>query len=506
MQHQGYKPVDRAYSSPPYLPSKDSGRSKRYRKYRFLLLLFAVLFVCLAIGGLYLGKAYMSVRLYWDVIAPNITIDDINMEGLTRDEAFSAIMENVEKRQGQWTLSVEYNGHTYITLDYATLGIVTDVEQVKNLINKAWAYAHTGNIFERKRDLDLLNTKTVEEYTTQSSSNDSQLDGILDIISKDIARDPIDAAVISFDPNAEEPFTIRDEIYGLMLHTDDVKTTVYRMSASAQSGRLELEPEKITPAVTRADIMKTVALISKGTTPVDKNSTENRTNNIRVAFAKINGTILNVGEKFSFNSKVGWRTFENGFFEAVEYAYGELVMGVGGGVCQASTTVYLAAVCGGLQIIDRTPHSDPVSYTSFGQDATVYMTRDKKIDFIFRNNSSGPIYITAQVKPDSANSKRFTCLVRIYGQSLGENVHYRLESKETKLIPAPVEPERIKDSDAAFVVYTDQEYRVLSARDGHIVETYLQRIENGVMVSEKLISTDTYLARAERYYVGITPR
>jgi vancomycin resistance protein YoaR len=505
MQNQGYRPADRVFA-PPAPPPFVPGSPTRKKKHRFILFLAFLLLAALTVGGLYLGKIYAVVHSYQDVIGPNISVDGISLEGLTRNEAFAAVMNNVDNRQNQWSLAIAYNGHTYITLNYATLGITTDVEQVKLLIDKAWAYAHTGSMFNRKKDLDQLADKPVEEYSTQSSSNDSQLDGILDTISNDIAREPVDAEILSFDPDADEPFTISNEVYGLVLNKEELKTTVFKMSASAQPGRLELEPEKIAPKVTRADILKTVALISKGTTPIDKNSTANRSNNIRTAFSKINGTVLRAGEKFSFNSIVGWRTYENGFFEAVEYAYGELVMGIGGGVCQASTTVYLAAVCGGLQIIDRTPHSDPVSYTSLGQDATVFMTRDKKIDFVFRNNTSGSIYITAQVKPDAANSKRFVCLVRIYGPTLGENVHYRLDSREIRNIPAPVVPEEIKDTDAAYVVYTDQTYKVLSARDGHEVETYLQRIENGVMVSEKLISTDTYLARAERYYVGVTAR
>lgn len=88
-------------------------------------------------------------------------------------------------------------------------------------------------------------------------------------------------------------------------------------------------------------------------------STEERTNNIRVAFSKINGLIIPDGGKFSFNGVVGRRTEKNGFYKAIEYAYGTEVWGIGGGVCQASTTMYLAAIQAGLNITNRWPIPRP---------------------------------------------------------------------------------------------------------------------------------------------------
>ena len=85
------------------------------------------------------------------------------------------------------------------------------------------------------------------------------------------------------------------------------------------------------------------------------------------------------GEKFSFNGVVGERSIKNGFYEAVEYAYGTEVMGVGGGSCQASTTVYQAAVEAGLTITDRTPHSKEVSYASYGAGRLIWRSRTTQI-------------------------------------------------------------------------------------------------------------------------------
>jgi len=159
-----------------------------------------------------------------------------------------------------------------------------------------------------------------------------------------------------------------------------------------------LQPQMLAPNITTADVRNQVTLLHEAITPVSSASTQERTTNIRVAFSKINGLVLEPGKKFSFNNVVGARTLENGFKYAIEYVNGMEEPGIGGGVCQASTTVYLAALQSGLNIKDRTAHSDPVSYTTFGQDATVYYTRDRKIDLVFENNSPSKIYITAHVE------------------------------------------------------------------------------------------------------------
>lgn len=83
---------------------------------------------------------------------------------------------------------------------------------------------------------------------------------------------------------------------------------------------------------------------------------------------------------------------------------------------QASTTVYLAAYQGGMTILSREPHSMAVSYTEYGKDATVSDTRGREIDFSFRNESGGTVYLAAHVI--GSGRKNLQCEVRLYGPSL----------------------------------------------------------------------------------------
>ena len=144
-----------------------------------------------------------------------------------------------------------------------------------------------------------------------------------------------------------------------------------------------------------------------------------------MAFERINGKMLAAGETFSFNTIVGKRTKANGFYQAIEYAYGDQRMGYGGGVCQASTTMYLAAAKANMTILKREPHSDAVGYTDYGKDATV---SDNRIDFKFRNDTGSTIFIVATVMKDSRYDKsNKVCVVSIYGESLGTGVKYEDE-------------------------------------------------------------------------------
>lgn len=121
-------------------------------------------------------------------------------------------------------------------------------------------------------------------------------------------------------------------------------------------------------------------------------SAVNRSKNVELATKRINGTVLLPGDVFSYNGVVGSRTTANGFFNAPVYENGKSVDGIGGGVCQVSTTLYSAVLYADLEIVQRQNHSMTVGYVPLGQDATVV---DGAIDFQFKNNTDTPVRIDA---------------------------------------------------------------------------------------------------------------
>ena len=223
------------------------------------------------------------------------------------------------------------------------------------------------------------------------------------------------------------------------------------------------------------------------------------------AFDYINGYVLAPGKSFSFNNVVGERTEARGFYPAPEYVYGEHVEGYGGGVCQASTTLYQAAVCAGLQILKREPHSNKVSYTDLGKDATVYWYGKRKIDLTFRNNTDSTIYIVASVKQDASNKKRLNATVSIYGADRGD-VRYEIESEVTETLPALTKPEYRKDTNGTYVTYKDQQKSITPAKEGYVVNAYLVEYTSGELTNRKLLHTDRYEPKGEVIYVGVKDR
>ena len=275
-------------------------------------------------------------------------------------------------------------------------------------------------------------------------------------------------------------------------------------SYSHSCGEILLQPQVIYPEVTVAQLSQTVALRYRAVTEISTRSTEDRTENIRIAFGKMNGYILEPGKKFSFNKIVGRRTMENGFLPAIEYVYGLEQMGWGGGVCQASTTLYLAAAQSGMTILDREPHSMAVSYAEFGKDATVSDTKGRESDFVFRNDTDSPIYIAAHVTKSPSNKRRLICEVRIYGQSLGD-ITYQLDAQTVEVIPKPLIPETKKDKDGDYVTYIDETYTV-EGREGYVVDAYLVTYQNGHVINREKLYTDTYPAKADTVYTGVKQR
>jgi vancomycin resistance protein YoaR len=121
-----------------------------------------------------------------------------------------------------------------------------------------------------------------------------------------------------------------------------------------------------------------------------------RCSNIKLASHLIDGTVVMPGEEFSFNGVVGRRTLKAGFKVAGVYINGQHDTGVGGGICQVSTTLYNTALLSNMAIHRRSNHSLPVPYVPLGQDATVDYGN---LDLVFQNTYATPIAVTSEYHP-----------------------------------------------------------------------------------------------------------
>ena len=441
-------------------------------------------------------KAY--VKLYENRFGPGVVIDGLDVSGMDLQEGFDLLQEHFYSIQGDWSLSLTYQGHTFITLNKESIGITYDAAAFNEAVKTAYMIGKSGDV---DRDYDALRALEEKPYTVSSSGEgESLLDAYIDIIAEDIDYPPQDAYIESFNPDNNDPFVIVKERSGVCVNREAVKSRILEMAGNGETGALEIWTEPVAPAVTESEVRKSVTLLSEWTTKISSSSSESRNSNIALAFSRINGTILKNGETFSFNALAMTRTSKNGYLEAPAYAYNETVMETGGGVCQASSTLYVAALLADMQIVNRAPHSMQVNYTDYGLDATVNST-GKIIDLKFKNNRGGPVYIACHIQ---TNGNKKICSVKMYGPAFEDGVSYKVRTEEIQTIPgALMDPEIRKDKDYSHGAFYEEDMVIYKeAKDGHVVVSYLQKWQNGILLEEKQITEDTYPAQPAVWYVG----
>ncbi|MBE7089412.1 MAG: hypothetical protein E7362_01245 [Clostridiales bacterium] len=209
-------------------------------------------------------------------------------------------------------------------------------------------------------------------------------------------------------------------------------------------------------------------------------SSDERKHNIKKASESINKTLLDVGEEFSFNHVVGERTVARGYKTAKIIVGGDFVDGIGGGVCQVSTTLYNAVLLAGLDVLEYHPHSLQVGYVAPSFDA---MVSGGGADLRFVNNTDNPIIVYSE-----ADGNRL--LVSIYGQPMD----YVIERKS--VIIGEIQPPEemvVKDEKGEFPELFEGEQKVVRyEKKGLLSEGYLIKKVNGKTVSEKRVRRDKY--------------
>lgn len=203
-----------------------------------------------------------------------------------------------------------------------------------------------------------------------------------------------------------------------------------------------------------------------------------RASNIKVAASKLNGIILMPGDHLSFNTTVGRRTLRAGFQFAGVYINGQHDTGIGGGICQVSTTLYNASLLGGLKVIHRFNHSLPVPYVPLGRDATVDFGN---LDLEVQNVDDSPVAITSEYQPGKLT-------FRLLGLPR-PGVSVKIFSK-----PVLVKPVKVIRTRTVFdaKVPAGQVKVVDSGLKRRIVSTFRQTYKDGRLVSQEELGRSFY--------------
>ena len=344
-----------------------------------------------------------------------------------------------------------------------------------------------GNAVDKEKfDKDL----TSVIYNISSNNVNYIKVPITNIEPDDIDINKIHSEVFKEAKNAyyeKEPFKVYNEVKGIDF---DIENALQILKEDKKEYTIPLiitEPEI---KVENLNINVFPDLLGNFTTKYDASNTS-RSTNLRLAANKINGTILSPGEVFSYNKVVGERTIEAGYKEAKIYSAGQVVDGLGGGICQISSTLYNAVMFANLDVIERHNHQFVTSYVKEGRDATVVYGAK---DFKFKNSRSYPIKIVCTVNGGIATAS-------IYG--IKEEVEYEVSFSIDKVSVLNYSVQYVEDS--SIPLGTEKVKQ--KGTSGIIVKDYKVVKLNGNVVSKTFIAQDTYnsMPRIILQGTGATP-
>lgn len=495
--------------------------------------IIAIIVAILVLIGLAFSTVFALIHKGSDKIIEGVQIKGISVSGFTREEAENKLNE-VFSEQLKNEISLKHGEYeTKLTPEQIELNF-----KVTDAVELAYSKGRTGNIF--KDNYDILATKwKVFEIEPGYTYNDELLTTFLagtqenlpDIVKQSsysiegsnlniykgekgvaIEVEPlkkqiieagvdfnstkvIEMPIVEEQPEPIDLAKIRNEIYKepkdayytqnpftIYPHVNGVDFAVSIEEAqntlNASTGTNVTIPLKITtPAVTTNHIGTEAFpdLLATFSTTFST-SNVNRTTNIRLATSKINGVVLLPGEEFYYNKVVGQRTAAAGFKSAGVYVNGRVENGIGGGICQVSSTLYNSVLRANLEILKRSNHYFATGYVPLSTDATVSWGGP---EFAFKNSRKYPIKIVAAV-----NGGKIT--VSIYGCK--EEVEYEIIIQSQTLQTIPMKTEyRVNPA-----LPQGTQKTVQKGHGGYKSRAYRILKLNGTEVSRQLLSTDTY--------------
>jgi vancomycin resistance protein YoaR len=350
------------------------------KKKLLLLGIAAVLLVVVVSGVSFLFLSYK------DKILPGVRVEWIDVGGLTKEEA----RKKIELSQQEFlSAPVELvAGENKLETTRAELGFSMDAEKV---VDKCYLLGKSGSLFKRIDQFWDAYLHQIEVPYQEVKVDYSKAEKILEPLTKNIGDKPQNARLVIDD---RDKISIIPGKPGL---TADLESSFKELLSFNKpfTATVELQFREQEPEVTTEDVqaMGINGLLASYSTSFDA-SNINRSHNIALASKALNGSLVKPGEVFSFNGRVGPRTAKRGYREAIIIEANQFVPGLGGGVCQVSTTLYNAVLLAGLEIVERSNHSLAIAYAPLGRDAAVsYGYQDLK----FRNNMDSYIYIKTHV-------------------------------------------------------------------------------------------------------------
>lgn len=425
-------------------------------------------------------ESVMEKALKGDTIYENIFIQDVDVSGLTKEEAVKKLEKKFNSDIDS-EITFDYNGEKS-TETFSNFGAKYNIDEA---VAEAFDCARTGELEERYEKLSAIKKNAVK----------IPLKYVCDEL---LLSDIVTRYTLKYDVAAKEPelsrvdgeFVTKQGASGISIDKDKMISDIRAVLESKKSGVVVVSSAEVKPKYKAEEFAKATDLVGSFTTNFAAGAT-NRNQNIITAASKINNFVLMPGETFSTNKQFGETTYENGYRVAATYLGGKIVDGMGGGMCQVSTTLYMAVLYSEIEVVERANHSMKVGYADYGFDATL---AGDYIDLKFKNNTDYPITIESVL-----TNKSIT--VNIYGFET-RSAARKLKFENSLVSTTQPEAEKVTPDPALPLnkraVDVDQKI-------GYKYELYKLIYENDVFVDKKRVNTSTYRPVRGEVRIGTGP-
>lgn len=332
---------------------------------------------------MFMGQMEADAASGKDTIENNVFIGEVDVSGMTGQEAVAAVSEYVSSQKDK-TITLDAMNDNHLTVAVGDFNITWDNQEV---VEEALAVGKAGNIVQRYKALKDL------EYEKQVLPivYDFDKEAISKVVEEDCAEFNVSAVDATLTRENGE-FIVEPGQTGVVIDVDGSVDLIYEYLTTSWSGKedsIELQATVEQPRGTEEELSQVKDVLGTFTTSYSS-SGSNRSGNVANGCRLVNGTLLYPGDSFSMYETVSPFTTENGYFEAGSYLNGMVVDSLGGGICQVSTTLYNAVLKAELEVTERHNHSMIVTYVDPSADAAIAGTAK---DFKFTNNLEHPIYI-----------------------------------------------------------------------------------------------------------------
>lgn len=435
-----------------------------------ILIGIAIFLMLLFISIMYFTNEYLNPKIH-----KGVKIEEVDVSYLSKEEALKKVKKITDNEINNKKINFYYDDNE-INIGLKDFGYKLDLDKA---IDEAYNYGRSKNVFGNYIDLisSLLFKKNI---LADSSFNEIKRDKVITNLGKEIFKSPVDAHAII---NEDGSVKIADSEIGRYLDLNETKTLL--------DGDL-LEKEKIQLPVYKTE----PKIYSNYFDGIDKvlgdfstdysSSINNRKENIKIASSKFNNLKLNPGDEISFNELVGEITEETGFKSATVIVGGEYESGIGGGICQVSTTLYNSLILSDLEILERHNHSRPINYVDLGTDAAVASGYK---DLKFKNNTNNPILILADADGNKLNFK-------VLGNSSDRDYEVKIIAERLSVVSPDVKTIYSDSIPEGETVVRE------SGKRGYSYKTYKEIIKNGEVLEKKEISNSYYVPKDKVLVVG----